>query len=52
MNENSTNDKIQEIMDIDIDTTIIDTVEAKSVRWYGHVRCMGKDRLPRKIDVT
>lgn len=34
---------------LNIGTTILDTVEAKCLRWYGHVRRMDEGRWPKKI---
>ena len=41
------NDEIRERMGIGL--SIIDTIESKRLRWYGHLRRMGDDRWPRRI---
>jgi hypothetical protein len=41
------NDKIREIMETEV--TLTDTVEAKQLKWYGHMERVGEDRLPKKI---
>jgi hypothetical protein len=41
------NDIIREIMETE--GTLTDTIEAKQLKWYGHVKRMGEDRLPKKI---
>lgn len=41
------NEEIRERMNIQ--TTIIDTVESKSLRWYGHVNRMDHSRWPKKL---
>lgn len=28
---------------------VLESIERKQVIWYGHVKRMGKDRLPKKI---
>lgn len=34
---------------MDVDKTIIDNIETKRLRWYGHVQRMEEDRWPQKI---
>jgi hypothetical protein len=41
------NDKIREIMETEV--TLTDTTEAKQLKWYGHMKRMEEDRLPKKI---
>lgn len=41
------NEVIRERMNIQ--TTIVDTTEAKSLRWYGHVNRMDYNRWPKKL---
>ena len=35
--------------EMNIDTNILDTINAKRLRWYGHVNRMNETRLPKKI---
>jgi hypothetical protein len=41
------NDIIREIMETEV--TLTDTIEAKQLKWYRHMKCMEEDRLPKKI---
>jgi hypothetical protein len=41
------NDIIREIMELEV--TLTDTVEAKQLKWYGHMKSMEEDGLPKKI---
>jgi hypothetical protein len=41
------NDKIRENMETEV--TLTDTVEAKQLTWYGHMKRKEEDRLPKKI---
>jgi hypothetical protein len=41
------NDRIREIMETEV--TLTDTVEAKRLKRYGHMKRMEEDRLPKKI---
>jgi hypothetical protein len=34
---------------METEVTPTETVEAKQLEWYGHVKCMEVDRLPKKI---
>jgi hypothetical protein len=38
---------IREIMEIQV--TLADTIEAKQLKWYGHMKRMEEHRLPKKI---
>jgi hypothetical protein len=41
------NDKIREIMETEV--TLTDTIEAKQLKWYGHMKRLEEHRLPEKI---
>jgi hypothetical protein len=47
LEDNVKNDKIREIMETEV--TMMDTTEAKQLKWYGHMKRMEQDRLPKKI---
>jgi hypothetical protein len=34
---------------MDTEVTLTDTVEAKQLKWYGHMKRKEEDRLPKKI---
>ena len=34
---------------MEIGTTTVDTIAAKSLRWYEHVQRMRRDRLPKEL---
>jgi hypothetical protein len=34
---------------METEVTLTDTIEAKQLKWYGHVKRMGEHRLPKKI---
>lgn len=41
------NERIREIMQVE--TSLINTIERKQLLWYGHMRRMNQDRIPQKI---
>jgi hypothetical protein len=41
------NDRIRDIMETEV--TLTDTIEAKHLKWNGHMKRVGEDRLPKKI---
>ncbi|KAL3286261.1 hypothetical protein HHI36_000771 [Cryptolaemus montrouzieri] len=41
------NTEIREIVKVDLD--IIDTIEAKGLKWYGHLRQMTQEKWPLRI---
>ena len=43
------NEHIREIMGVKGKPDIIDTIEKKRLQWYGHVKRMPEDRLPKLI---
>jgi hypothetical protein len=43
------NEHIKEIMRVKEKPDIIDIIEKKSLQWYGHVKMMQEDRLPKLI---
>jgi hypothetical protein len=34
---------------MDTEVTLTETIEAEQLKWYGHMKCMEEDRLPKKI---
>jgi hypothetical protein len=47
LEDHAKNDGIREIMETEV--TLTDTVEAKQLKRYGHMKRMKEDRLPKKI---
>lgn len=45
--ERVTNNRIREIMNVK--HTIVDDINTKQLRWYGHVQRMSEERLPKQI---
>jgi hypothetical protein len=43
------NDHIKEIMGVKGKTDIIDIIEKKRLQWYGHVKRMPEERIPKLI---
>lgn len=43
------NRQIKEIMKVEEEPDIIDVIEKKRLQWYGHVKRMTEERLPRQI---
>ena len=43
------NEHIKEIMGVKGKTGIIDIIERKRLQWYGHVKRMQEERLPKLI---
>ena len=44
-----TNEHIKEMMEVKEDPDIIDIIERKRLQWYGHVKRMQEERLPKLI---
>ena len=42
-------EEIREIMGVKGKPDIIDTIQKKRLQWYGHVKRMPEDRLPKLI---
>ena len=49
--ERITNEHIKEMMEVKEDPDIIDIIERKRLQWYGHVKRMQEERLPKLIMV-
>ena len=47
--ERITNEHIKEMMEVKEDLDIIDIIERKRLQWYGHVKRMQEERLPKLI---
>jgi hypothetical protein len=43
------NENIKEIMGVKGKTDIIDIIEKKELQWYGHVKRMPEERIPKLI---
>jgi len=43
------NEKIKEIMGVEGKPDIIDIIEQKRLQWYGHVKRMPEERIPKLI---
>ena len=47
--ERITNEHIKEIMEVKGKLDIIDSIERKRLQWYGHVKRMPEERMPKLI---
>ena len=47
--ERITNEHIKEMMEVKEDPDIIDIIERKRLQWYGHVKRMQEERIPKLI---
>ena len=43
------NEQIKEIMGVNGKSDIIDSIEKKRLQWYGHVKRMPEERIPKLI---
>ena len=43
------NEQIKEIMGVNGKPNIIDSIEKKRLQWYGHVKRMPEERIPKLI---
>ena len=47
--ERTKNERIKEIMGVKGQPDIIDIIEKKRLQWYGHVKRIREDRIPKLI---